>query len=434
MYSIRMYSSIYRFKSIAAANTSRLLSTAASASVSVSNSNSNSNQFSFNIASMQLVNISIMDIKSIIKQQSASAVSNYQFLTPAQLQNPQQFNRLIDNINSNNNTDSNCTTTNNNNIYLISKSNIKQLYTAINHNQSQQQYQQLLNNQSQSLLINNNIQSTATTTTTAAADQLILSNNTDSNNPALIALNKQLSSITGLSLTAICDNYNNQLKSLSQSAILPPKTNSNSRLYNHAETELLQSIIDNNIIRARELLTISANNTNNTNSTDSTSIDINVPSVIHGGSFLHTAALHGHTELIQLLLHYGADINSRSFNYSTPLHWCCGAGIYESVELLLRLGADPTLRTVTWYTNTFGKSSSQTPAHWASESGHSSILSLLQQYAPGTLLTIDERQNSPLLLAKRENKRDSISYLNSIINEEYIAVKLELKFQAQRII
>lgn len=51
-------------------------------------------------------------------------------------------------------------------------------------------------------------------------------------------------------------------------------------------------------------------------------------------------ALH---ELLQMLHHYGAELNLPDRQGRTPLHWTCRHGMLQATALLVRLGADPDL-------------------------------------------------------------------------------------------
>ena len=63
-----------------------------------------------------------------------------------------------------------------------------------------------------------------------------------------------------------------------------------------------------------------------------------------GWSPLHYAATGGNTEVIELLLKRGADIEARSPNESTPLMMAARYGSIEGMQVLLRAGADPRAR------------------------------------------------------------------------------------------
>lgn len=72
---------------------------------------------------------------------------------------------------------------------------------------------------------------------------------------------------------------------------------------------------------------------------------INPPWINHrnamGLTALHIAAEYGYSELIQLLIEFGADIEATDTQFLLrPLHLAAEFGHVESVELLLRAGAD----------------------------------------------------------------------------------------------
>ena len=57
------------------------------------------------------------------------------------------------------------------------------------------------------------------------------------------------------------------------------------------------------------------------------------------------ATLFGQTEVIELLIQKGADVNARNRNGTTPLHGAVFLGQTEAVELLIQKGADANART-----------------------------------------------------------------------------------------
>ena len=54
---------------------------------------------------------------------------------------------------------------------------------------------------------------------------------------------------------------------------------------------------------------------------------------------LHLASKSGYPKVIQLLLNYGADINSRNCNKYTPLDFAAIKGNYRAAQVLLQNGA-----------------------------------------------------------------------------------------------
>ena len=57
---------------------------------------------------------------------------------------------------------------------------------------------------------------------------------------------------------------------------------------------------------------------------------------------LHVVAWLGRTEMVEMLLEKGADIEARDERYNTPLHLAALQGRMEMVQLLLEKGADHT--------------------------------------------------------------------------------------------
>ena len=59
-----------------------------------------------------------------------------------------------------------------------------------------------------------------------------------------------------------------------------------------------------------------------------------------GSTPLHHAVDGGHTELVELLIKSGADVNARDLQRETPLHIAAQNGNREIAELLIKSGAD----------------------------------------------------------------------------------------------
>jgi hypothetical protein len=101
---------------------------------------------------------------------------------------------------------------------------------------------------------------------------------------------------------------------------------------------------------------------------------------------LHSAASHGNLELVsemsELILDYGADVNVRNVNNWTPLHYACQGfrhplansdeprSFPEVARLLLECGADVDAQT----------NSSSTPLHIAALSGRIEVVRVLLKH------------------------------------------------------
>ncbi|XP_035693850.1 ankyrin-3-like [Branchiostoma floridae] len=82
---------------------------------------------------------------------------------------------------------------------------------------------------------------------------------------------------------------------------------------------------------------------------------------------LHNAAIGGHVGVAELLLKYGALVDSRDTFEATPLHCAATGGHVGVVELLLKVGAWVDCRDV----------SGDTPLHKAASGGHVGVAELL---------------------------------------------------------
>jgi len=87
---------------------------------------------------------------------------------------------------------------------------------------------------------------------------------------------------------------------------------------------------------------------------------------------LHWAAEHGRTEIARLLIDKGADVNLRSENYGTPLMVASYRGHKEIVRLLLEKGANAVA------TDAYGK----TALNYAQEYQFAEIVRILKEASP----------------------------------------------------
>lgn len=87
----------------------------------------------------------------------------------------------------------------------------------------------------------------------------------------------------------------------------------------------------------------------------------------HGFRPLHTAADHDQTQVIELLIADGAEIDARSDAGDTPLHWAAFDGRTDAATLLIERGAEVNPKD----------KDGNTPLHWAAARGHVKMTELL---------------------------------------------------------
>lgn len=83
---------------------------------------------------------------------------------------------------------------------------------------------------------------------------------------------------------------------------------------------------------------------------------------------LHAAVAREQTEIVQLLLEHGVEVNAPQMQAVTALHTAAQRGNAELVERLLKNGADRSLKT----------SDGSTAMDFAKQGGHQSVIALLQ--------------------------------------------------------
>jgi ankyrin repeat protein len=111
-----------------------------------------------------------------------------------------------------------------------------------------------------------------------------------------------------------------------------------------------------------------------------------------GDTPLHKASI-GRTEIAELLVAKGANVNARENNGITPLHIAAERGNREIVELLISRGADINAR----------RKNGKTPLHQASENGYTQIAELL--IAKGADVNAGSDEGTPLYFARTEEMK-----------------------------
>ena len=119
---------------------------------------------------------------------------------------------------------------------------------------------------------------------------------------------------------------------------------------------------------------------------------------------LHSAAYYGDLEMVQVLLEYGADVNTKNSVGCTPLDFASLGGRHNEprvARLLIEHGADPNTRDMVGLT----------PLHRASRSGRIEVLRLLIEHG-GDVEVKDDRGRTPLDIASGEQREEIIRLLS----------------------
>lgn len=94
----------------------------------------------------------------------------------------------------------------------------------------------------------------------------------------------------------------------------------------------------------------------------------------NGWSVLHEACLKGHTEVVELLIYFGSNVNDTTNNGNTPLCAACENGHYDTVKFLLGLKDQTLNRCVD---TTIKHENGWSVLHVACLIGHTEVVKLL---------------------------------------------------------
>uniref|UniRef100_A0A8C3RMB5 Ankyrin repeat domain 27 n=1 Tax=Chelydra serpentina TaxID=8475 RepID=A0A8C3RMB5_CHESE len=100
---------------------------------------------------------------------------------------------------------------------------------------------------------------------------------------------------------------------------------------------------------------------------------------------LHVAALHGHPELVYLLLKHGANISAKNTNHAVPLHLACQKGHFQVVKCLVDCNAKQNKKDV----------HGNTPLIYACLNGEHEIAALLLEH--GASVNLSNRKGNTAL-------------------------------------
>jgi len=134
---------------------------------------------------------------------------------------------------------------------------------------------------------------------------------------------------------------------------------------------------------------------------ESVNLTVNM-STRDGARPLHIAALHGHENIVRLLVKYGkADPDAKSkSSHRTPLHLACQYNNIECVSILLKYGARANIKD----------SNGNTALHFCCTNGHIGPAILVLQ-GGGNVHAVNQRGNTPLHDAARWNYVDLVRLL-----------------------
>ena len=119
---------------------------------------------------------------------------------------------------------------------------------------------------------------------------------------------------------------------------------------------------------------------------------------------LHSAAYYGDLEMVQVLLEYGANVNTKNSVGCTPLDFASLGGRHNEprvARLLIEHGADPNTRDMVGLT----------PLHRASRSGRIEVLRLLIEHG-GDVEVKDDKGRTPLDIASGEQHEEIVKLLS----------------------
>jgi len=134
--------------------------------------------------------------------------------------------------------------------------------------------------------------------------------------------------------------------------------------------------------------------------------DINARN-IRGQSPLHLAVKQGNSDMVQILLESGAEVDIvETDSGCTSLHYAASLGHVDLCESLVRYGANPDAQTARL----------ETPLHLAVSRGHPEVVALLLKYH-ARLDIRDKNGMTPLQQAEKFKKREIVLLIKQHLSE-----------------
>lgn len=116
---------------------------------------------------------------------------------------------------------------------------------------------------------------------------------------------------------------------------------------------------------------------------------------------LHLAVAHGRDDIVELLIHYGANIKARSDGKWTALHNACQQGSVKVVRMLLGAGAEINARLL----------NGMTPLHIAAQNDHLDVVQCLLEREDCKRTARDAFGITPFILAAKQKNKDIVNKL-----------------------